>query len=100
MSIAEVVRRMRKGELVVLRISLWNDGVRRMYVGTPDKVPDTYDVEILDESRIIVRFGGSKRVMKRRKDAWITVPASVAKGKEGPVLAEWLDDRTLLVYLG
>ncbi len=99
MSIAELARGVREGRYEVKRIKKWNDGVYRLYLGRPDAYPDTYDIEALG-GNVIVRFGvGSRRVLKRRNDAWITIPARLVKVSEGPVLVEWIDSKTLVVYL-
>ena len=99
MSIAELARGVREGRYEVKRIKKWSDGVYRLYLGRPNDYPDTYDIEVLG-GNVIVRFGdGSKKVLKRRNDAWITIPARLVKVSEGPVLVEWVDEKTLVVYL-
>ncbi len=99
MSIAELARGVREGRYEIKRIKKWNDGVFRLYLGRPNDYPDTYSIEVLD-GLVVVRLGsGDKRVLKRRNDAWITIPAKIAKGREGPVLVEWVDSKTLIVYL-
>lgn len=101
MSIAEVARGVREGRFVVHRLRKWNDGVYRLYIGTPDKVPDWYDLEETGNDVLIIRLGkGPRRILKRKKDAWVTIPAKYAKGREGPVLVERVDEKTLVVYLG
>ena len=102
MSIAEVARKVREGRMVVLRVSLkGRDRTQMLYLGVPERVRyDTYDVDA-DDGVLVVRLGeGGRRLVKGRSGVYAFIPKRLVKLEPGPVLAEWLDDRTLLVYLG
>lgn len=98
--ILELAKGIREGRFRILKIQKMPNRVYRLYLGNMD-LPNNYTVEAKDENLIIVRFGvGDKRVARYGKYAFILIPAKYAKGKEGPVLVEWLDSRTLAIYLG
>lgn len=99
-SIMEVARGVREGRYEIRLIKKWTDGVYRLYLGVGD-LPETYDISEVSPGVLMIKLGsGVKRVTKRRKEKWVTIPARYARGREGPVLVERVDERTLVVYLG
>ncbi len=100
MSIIELARGVREGRITIKKIKKWNNGTYKLYLGKPQDYPDSYSIVPLSDSVLVIKFGtGEKRVLKRKNDAWVTIPKKYAKEQEGPVLVEWKDEKTLLVYL-
>ncbi|MEB3787293.1 MAG: hypothetical protein GSR78_00895, partial [Desulfurococcales archaeon] len=81
-----------------------------MYVLTlpPGNWPEYYSIDSVDNT-LIIRFSkdkkpGYKKVVKRGGSKQITIPTRLLKKlgevEPGPVLAEIVDERTIIVYLG
>lgn len=99
MSILELARGIREGRFQVRKLRRWPHGVYRLYLGKPEGIPDNYELEA-EGNIIIIRLGqGNKKIYKTKRDAWVTIPTKYARDREGPVLIEWLDPKTLVVYL-
>lgn len=99
-SILEIARGVREGRYEIRLIKKWTDGVYRLYLGVGE-VPENYDLIEEAPGILVIKLGrGARKVTKRRKERWVTIPAKYAKGREGPVLVERVDEKTLVVYLG
>ena len=70
--------------------------------------PEYYSIDSVDNT-LIIRFSkdkkpGYKKVVKRGGSRQVTIPTRLIKKlgeiEPGPVLAEIVDDRTIVVYLG
>ncbi|MEB3860987.1 MAG: hypothetical protein GSR84_02050 [Desulfurococcales archaeon] len=116
MTLAEAARLLReiasREDLMILTITKTWARDYWMYVLTLPKIPGGwpryYKVEVGD-GKLIIFFSDEKRpgyrsVTRRHSSAQITIPTRLIKQLgdvgPGPVLAEIVDDRTIVVYLG
>ena len=99
MSLAEVVELLREGRLRVSKVIYKKDDGYYVLVGGPE-VPRDYEIIDVEPGRVVYQIGeGSRKAWRRGRGTYLRVPKS-AGPKEGPVLVERLDERTLVVYLG
>ena len=99
MSIAELVKRLNDGTIIIGKIIYRKGDGYYVYIGRKSDYPDKYEIEEIGEGRVIYRLGSGKRkVWQPGGSAFLRVPAKV-KPKEGYVILERLGDRLILYII-
>ena len=96
--LAEFVRGVESGRFRLARVFYKKgDGY---YVNIGSGFPREYDILAVEPGRVVYRLGeGPRKALRPSRSAtWLRVPAE-ARPREGLALAEFIDDRVVVVWL-